>query len=151
MNKTVLLSYIFLIFSSIFFTLGVNAEMYKWIDEDGNTQYSQSPPIGNTAVEIIKPPSRVDTESAAKALDERKETADKLREDRIKSTEENQTAEEEALAKQQKCDQARKRLASYQRPRVSLTNSDGSKRVLSDEERQAEIAKSNESIKTYCE
>ena len=42
------------------------ARMYKWVDEDGNTQYTQSPPPGDIESEVIKPPPKVDTEAAEK-------------------------------------------------------------------------------------
>ena len=31
------------------------AEMYKWVDDEGNTHYTQSPPPGDVEKEIIKP------------------------------------------------------------------------------------------------
>lgn len=61
-----------------------------------------------------------------------------------------QQAEEDALVKQQKCEQANKHLASYQRPRVNVENPDGPFRALSEEERQSEIAKSKEYINKIC-
>lgn len=150
MKKTLFLSHTCLIFTGIFFNLDVYAEMYKWADDDGNIHYSQSPPIDSDDVEVIKPPPRVDTEKAAKALEKQKKNVDKLREDRITKKEDKQKQEEEALAKQEKCQQARKRFGSYNRPRVNVENSDGSLRVLSEEERQSEIEKSKESVKKLC-
>ncbi len=150
MKKTLYFVHISLIFTGIFLSFSINAAMYKWVDEDGNTHYSQSAPVDNTDVEEIEPPSKVDTESAANKVKNENETADKLRDDRITKKEEKLKAEEDAIAEKQKCEQARKRLASYQRNRVNLKNSDGSNRVISEEERQSEIAKSKENIKTFC-
>jgi uncharacterized protein DUF4124 len=150
MKKTLFLSHICLIFTGIFFSLSINAEMYKWVDKDGNTHYSQSPPVDNATVEIIKPPGRVDTESAIKTLNKQKQTADELREDRITAKENKQKAEEEALEKQKRCEQAKKRLASYQRPRVQIKNEDGSQSLMPEEERQAQIKKSQAYVDEAC-
>lgn len=124
--------------------------MYKWIDAEGNTHYTQSPPPDGIEGESIKPPTRVDTESAVKALDKQKQATDKLREGRITAKEEKQKAEEDALAQLQECEQAKKRLASYQRPRVNIINEDGSQRTIPEEERQAEIKKSQAYVDKAC-
>lgn len=150
MKKTFSLLRICLILTGVFLSLSINAEMYKWIDEDGNTHYTQSPPVDNGSVEVIKPPGNVDTKSAIKTLDKQKQTADELREGRITAKEDKQKAEEEVLAKQNKCEQAKKRLASYQRPRVQVSNEDGSRSFLSEEKRQAEIKKSQGYVDKTC-
>tara|TARA_R110002072_G_C7974566_1_gene535224 strand:- start:11472 stop:11933 length:462 start_codon:yes stop_codon:yes gene_type:complete len=138
--------------SSSFILCGiVNAEMYKWIDSEGKTHYSQSRPVDNVTVETIKPPSSVNTEDAVKALEKRVKTVNEARDERIKTKEEQQKAEEETAKKEQKCQQARDRLLSYQqRPRVNVVNPDGSKRILSEDERQLEINKSKDNINTFC-
>jgi uncharacterized protein DUF4124 len=141
---------VILLFNSFIFCNIANAEMYKWVDEDGNVHYSQSAPIDSVTVETIKPPPGVDTKSAIKALDKQKMTADKLREGRITKKENRQKAEEEALEKQKKCEQAKKRLASYERPRVSIINEDGSESVIPEEERQAKIKESQIYVDKAC-
>ncbi len=136
--------------TSFLFCINSYAEMYKWVDEEGNTHYTQSPPPSDITVETIKPPPKVDTEGASKTLDQQKKKANDLREKRITTAEEKQKAEEEAAEKEKKCQQAKARLASYQRPRVNLNNPDGTVRVISEDERQAEIKKSNEYIEKAC-
>jgi len=42
---------------------GLLAEMYKWVDDEGQVQYSQSPPPGRPA-QTIKPPPKVDSKAA---------------------------------------------------------------------------------------
>lgn len=143
---------VLLLTSSVIMCNLASAEMYKWVDADGNTHYTQSPPMGDVSVETIKPPpSRVDTEAAKKAIEMQKKTLDKIRDDRISAEEEKEKKEEEILAKQQKCKQAKKRLTSYQqRPRVSIENPDGTTRIMSEDERQSEINISKDNIKTFC-
>jgi len=132
------------------FFINSQAEMYKWVDEQGNTHYTQSPPPGDINAEAIKPPPKVDTDGASKTLEQQKKTVNDLREKRITTAEEKQKAEEEAAEKESKCQQAKARLASYQRPRVNLKNPDGTLRVVAEEERQAEIKKSQEYVNKAC-
>ena len=126
------------------------AEMYKWVDEEGNTHYTQSPPPGDINAESIKPPPKIDTESASKDLEKKQERVEKLREQRITSAEEQEKAAQEEAEKEEECRKAKARLASYQRPRVNVQNPDGSLRVLPENERQAEIKKSEEYVKKAC-
>jgi len=150
MKKTLFLPNVCLILIGIFLSVGINAEMYKWVDEDGNTHYSQSPPINNTNVEIINPPGTVDTKGAAEVLDDQKKTVDKLRDDRIAAKKEKQKTEEEITRKKEDCQKAKARLASYQRPRVQTQNEDGTRSFMPEEERQAQIKKSQAYVDKVC-
>ncbi|HKK16999.1 MAG TPA: DUF4124 domain-containing protein, partial [Gammaproteobacteria bacterium] len=40
------------------------AAMYKWVDENGEVHYTQTPPPGDIQAETIKPPPDVNTEKA---------------------------------------------------------------------------------------
>jgi hypothetical protein len=150
MKKTLFLPRVCLILTGVFLSLGINAEMYKWVDEDGNTHYSQSPPVNNTNIEIINPPGTVDTKGAAEVLENQKNKVDKLRDDRIAAKEEKQKSEEEITRKKEACQKAKARLASYQRPRVKISNEDGSSSVMAEEARQAEIKKARAYMNETC-
>jgi len=126
------------------------ARMYKWVDAEGNTHYTQHPPVGIEA-ETIKPPPAIDSSRAQEQLQNRQQLLDSLKEERTKD---NKAQEEKARdAEQQKamCEKARARLASYQRPRVNLIGADGKPSRASEEQRQAEIAKSKEYVRELCE
>ncbi len=127
------------------------AEIYKWVDEQGNTHYTQTPPPEVDDIEKLDLPSPVDTDAANQALEQRNKMLNELREERNEKRELQQNNESEVVKNEQQCEQARKRLASYQRPRVNVKNPDGSQRNLTEEERQAEIQKSKEYIKKACE
>jgi len=135
---------------SFLFSLNCLAVTYKWEDEQGNTHYSQTPPTSDVEVKTIDPPPKVDTEAASKALEEQNKKVSELREKRLTATEEQEKAVSEKAEKDKKCQQAKDRLASYQRPRVNLENPDGTIRTISEEERQAEINKSKEYIEKAC-
>ena len=128
----------------------VQARIYKWVDADGTVQYTQTPPPGDIAAEEIKPPPSIDTGTATKELEEQRAFLDKTRDDRVKSTEKEQMAAEESTEKQRVCEQARLRLAAYERPRVNVVGQDGERRRATEEERVAEIAKAREAVNQLC-
>ncbi|MBF8270534.1 MAG: DUF4124 protein [Gammaproteobacteria bacterium] len=92
------------------------AEFYKWVDEDGNTVYSRTPPPGEIKADIVKAQVKADTETAAKALQDDVKRADELRETRNKKAEEQQLAQEEIALREENCRRSRTRLASYSVP-----------------------------------
>jgi hypothetical protein len=126
------------------------AAMYKWVDADGITQYTQSPPPDGISADTVAPPPKVDTEAAIKQLQEQQKRSDQYFEDKSKQQEENQNAEADAARKKEMCAKARARLASYERPRVNIVNEDGTRTRATEEQRQEQIRSSNESIQKYC-
>ena len=128
----------------------VLAGTYKWVDEEGNVQYTQTPPPAGIAAETIKPPPRVDTEKALKDLQAQEEKADKLRQNRLDTAKKEEEAKQEQDLQKKNCEMARARLASYDQPMVKFVQEDGSKVRATEEERQAEIAKSQDMIKEWC-
>lgn len=126
------------------------AEMYKWVDENGNVQYTQHPPPGDIKAETIKPPPKVDSESALQELDEQQKQLEEVRAGRQKQGEEVAKAEEEKAWYVENCRRAQATLASYQVPNALIQQADGSRTRISEEDRQAGLAKANEMIKEYC-
>lgn len=128
----------------------VQARMYKWVDEDGNTHYTQKPPPEDIDSKVIETQQNGYSSDADEALKKQEEGFAKRRDARLKAEEEE--AQQKQLAQQMKerCEQSKKRLTSYQYPRVNVRNQDGSARRISEEERQAEIAKSHEYVNEYC-
>lgn len=128
----------------------VVAGTYKWVDEDGNVQYTQTPPPAGIEAETIKPPPKIDTEKALMDLKEQEEKAAKLRQDRLDSAKKEEEAMAELNLQKKNCEMARARLASYDQPMVKFVQEDGTRVRATEEERQAEIAKSQEMIKEFC-
>lgn len=127
------------------------AEMYKWVDEEGNTHYTEKRPAGNITTETIGPPSSVDTDAAQKTLSDSTKKADKIRDERIKKSEELEKEEQELSQKKEKCEKARKAQASYERPRVNYVDDEGNRRRGTEEERQLDLAKAKENVKKLCD
>ena len=141
-----------IIFLSWLITLSASAEIYKWVDEEGKVHYGEKPPstITEDGIKTIKYKDNVDTRSANEALKKKSKSLNKLRKKR-KGKREDAAAKKEELAKNKVlCEQAKKNLANYQFPKVSIKEDDGSVRALGEEERQLGIKKSEEIVKQVC-
>ena len=124
--------------------------MYKWVDEEGITHYTQQPPPDGIEAENIKPPPVVDTDTASENLEKQQNQVEKLRKGREKSAEQRHDKEQEAKIKAENCSRARSRLQQASRPRVAFTNPDGSVRRASEDERQKTINEANKQIEEFC-
>lgn len=129
----------------------VQARIYKWVDKDGVVQYTQTPPpAGVSAKEIKPPPPPPDAAAAAKKLQQQQAEFNQARQENIKEEKEQQKDEQLAAEKKQKCEQARVRLNSLQRPRVNVVGKDGERRRMTEEEREAGLAKAREMVDKLC-
>jgi len=127
-----------------------SAELYKWVDENGVTQYSQRPPPGNTDVQTLNVPENSADQSALDKLKTQVNKADEMREARLKDQELKRQAEEEKVVKEENCRRAQARLASYQVPNALIAQADGSRVRVDEATRLKELAASKEMIVTYC-
>ena len=126
------------------------AAMYKWVDEEGNTHYSEKPPVEDVEVETIKPPPKVDSERALKELEEQEKQINKFNEGQAKQAEEQADADKKAEIQKKNCDLARDKLARVNaNPRV-YTGEGEDRRRIGEDERQAKIAEANKMIKEFC-
>ena len=133
-------------------TLSASAEIYKWVDEEGKVHYGEKLPstITEDGIKTIKYKDNVNTRSANEALKKKSKSLNKLSKKR-KEKREDAAAKKEELAKNKVlCEQAKKNLANYQFPKVSIKEDDGSVRALGEEERQLGIKKSEEIVKQVC-
>ena len=135
----------------LFMTGSVSAAMYKWVDEEGNTHYTQSPPPGDIQGETIAPPPDVDTKQAIQNLKEQQQQSDDYLKQQQDAADVQKKKDEDAARKQANCEMAKKRLASYTEPRVKFVQPDGTRVRATEEERQAEIKKSQDMIDEFCD
>ena len=127
------------------------ARIYKWVDKDGVVQYTQTPPpAGVSSSEIKPPPPPPDAAAAAKQLQQTQAEFNKSRDESIKAGEEQQKEKQQAADRKQKCEQARLREQSLQRPRVKVVGKDGERRRMTEDERQAGLAKAREMVNKLC-
>lgn len=127
----------------------VMATMYKWVDDEGNIHYSQTPPVDREASTIAKPrtppPPPPSTEGEPDAT--ASEGGEELQGDG--PTEEEIRAEKERIA--QECQRARQWISEIEnKPRLRVRDDDGNLRYLSEEERQARLKQAQDYLKKYC-
>ena len=134
----------------VIFSSAVQAELYKWVDENGNINYTQSPPPPGVDGTTITPPPSFNSDTAQSRLDSRLDTLDKNAQQRQKQAEEQQQAKSEMEQQTRICNQARARLTSYQYPRVNVQGADGASMQLGEDERQREVAKSQSQVNDLC-
>ncbi len=144
------ISKILLVSSLSLYGHNVLAEMYKWIDDEGNTHYTQSPPPGDIQAKKIKPPPKIDSTQAVEQLQHRQKQLEESRIQRNKTAEQKREKQRELEKQRAECEQAKARLASYERPRVNLLDKDGNPTRATEEQRQAELARSKELVKQLC-
>ena len=128
------------------------AKTYKWVDENGVTQYTQTPPPKGD-YESVKPPPKpaIHPEEAKKQLLERVEAYDERRTDAQKSQEEADKKQAETDKKASDCEKSKQNLSYFEsKTRIKQKDKDGNVVLLPEEERQKKIQKMREDIKKLC-
>jgi len=128
------------------------AKTYKWVDEDGVTHYTSTPPPTGD-FKTIKPPAKpaVDPVKAQGELQKRLEAFDKRRKEEDKTKAEASKQAADIADKKKKCEQARKNLDVLEnKVRIRYTEKDGSLRFLSAEEIETNKQRARDAIKSYC-
>ena len=138
-----------LIFALCVMVDSVNAALYKWVDIEGNIRYSERKPVYDE-FEELKPPSNVDTESAIETFEGKQKKAADLEGKKKEEAELARIDAENAERKKSNCQLARDRLASYDKPNMILFHEDGSRAMVTKEERQGQIGIANDMIKEFC-
>ncbi len=85
----------------------IATELYKWVDKNGVTQYSQSPPTDNTSVKTLNLPNTAADPAAIEKLKSRVETADKLRDTRKEDEQLKLQVEETKALNEENCRRAK--------------------------------------------
>jgi hypothetical protein len=128
------------------------AAVYKWVDENGQVQYTQTPPPGGVqATEIKPPPEPADPDSYMKQEEALEKSLEERRAARESAAKE--AAEEADFEKQkaQRCEAAKHRLAQAEYPRTNFIEPDGTQRRATEEERQQQIQDAQAQVKEFCE
>ena len=144
-----------------FISMPVSAQLYKWVDENGKTQYSDKPPPSSNVkneqkLKIHSTPasgSTANTEDEDDAgkpktlADERLEY-DKRRQERLEQKSQQKAKAEE---NKQKCVDAQSKLRVFsESPRLRMPDGKGGLVYVDDNVRQQKINEANEAVKTFC-
>lgn len=132
----------------------VQAGVYRWVDQDGVTVYSQVPPPANVATKKIEPPPPPSV-TEKEAWQEVNQNWSAMR-DRVDVKKEQATADAEQEEKKQKeennCTVARQtiqHLESSEWQRMRTAN--GKIKRLTTEEREERLQEAHEMQEKYCE
>jgi hypothetical protein len=133
--------------------LSLAGGIYKWIDENGQVQYTQTPPP-NIPAERMKgaPPPADDPEAVRGDLQRQLDALDEQRAQRDEAFAEQKQKEETARIKKQNCETARKNLAKLRRGgNNAYMTPEGEVVRLTDDERARRIENAKQGIKDNCE
>jgi len=142
---------------SLMLATGASAEIYKWIDAEGNVHYGEHPPLEaqRQTVEPARGPSDESINESRErwqAILSNQRRSDQLgQEDKAKAEEEKAAQMEREAAKQRSCIRARENLniLTQERP-VYQVDEKGERIFFDDAAREREIAEMKKIIEEYC-
>ena len=129
------------------FATAAAAQLYKYVDKDGRTVYSDQPPADRDSKTVNTPA----TATASKSFVERDKEMDKLR---AKSREDAKKADEKektAAAQDERCRQANERLrALVDGGRIWKYDEKGERTIMDDQEIETERGKAQKLVDEAC-
>ena len=152
MNRTIIFGL------GVLFATAAAAQQYKWVDQNGKTQYGDVPPPGVKA-QRLKPPPGVPgaPSSAAGKKDEKAKPLSpeaayrKRQEDAQKENEKAAQAEQEAAAKRENCVRAQETLRTLESgQRISRTDAKGERYYLEDAQIAQETQRARQIVQQSC-
>ena len=149
MNISVKFLFISLATLSLFAHVVPGAEIYRWVDENGNVHYSDKPESENAVqVPVSNHISEPDNSRIRKrqrlldVMDEERQEKNKTREDILTATAERKL----------KCDQVTKRLQQFLESGFLYEETDDpfNPRILSSEEKNSAIESARQDVQRWC-
>jgi hypothetical protein len=129
----------------------LQAETYKWVNEDGVVTYSQTPPPDGNADKIdIKSGAKEPGPSSKEKLDELRQRMADHDEDRQEAKQKAEEKKSLQEMKKKNCEIARSNLQKLQGLGQRLYKKDGEYKRLSEEDRQSLMKQAQEQIKADC-
>jgi hypothetical protein len=149
MNKALLT------FAALAFSTVALAQQYKWVDQNGRTQYGDTPPAGVKATPIKPPPGVSSSAPAPGKKDAKKLTPEQAFQKRQKEEQERtakaEKEKQEAENKRVNCEQAQATLRTLQSgQRVSSTNAAGERVYMEDSQIAEQRARAEKSVADWC-
>jgi hypothetical protein len=134
-------------------TVSASAGVYRWVDENGRAHFGDRPPADVEQSDEVVIKNK--TSSSAPANVDRKQAQQRLLEqfqrERNEKRERAQKEREEKKERQKRCTYAKSVLSEYLEHGVLYDRLPNQKRrYLTDQERNAEIAKARQEVKRWC-
>lgn len=134
------------------FSIASQGAIYKWVDEDGVTQFSQFPPSQQEAERVRgAPPPASDPAVTRERLRERLEASDERRAAEAGQREEQAAEQEHQALRQRNCEAARHNLEVLQRGRPRVLTETGESTFLTDEQRQERLEAARRAAQENCD
>ncbi|MCB1859509.1 MAG: DUF4124 domain-containing protein [Gammaproteobacteria bacterium] len=131
------------------------AGTYRWVDKDGVTVYSQTPPPPGVEATTVKAPPAPPKNSGEDSLDSLKQQyqsfqdREDIRKERMIEQQEDQELQQK---REHNCQAAKHNLAILQGPARSLIQTpDGEYQRIDEETRSQQIEEANKMIDQYCD
>lgn len=122
-----------------------HAEIYKWLDEHGNPQFSDEPPKQGQYKKLnISPSPDISTSEDAPS------TSSSMSGEMIKKQKAQQELAEKQQLLEQECLRAKDYLEAVQTAKIYDLNNQGERVYKSDQERANEIKRVERAIKLHC-
>ncbi len=142
----------YLLLSALLVTVPALAGIYRWVDENGQTVYSQTPPPDRNAdkIRLALPPSG-NPEEAQRRLEEQLQRKDDYLEDRELARDKRKEQQAQQDMRESNCAIARKNHANLVAAARRLVKMpDGKYQRLTEEERQIMLQKAQANIDKNC-
>lgn len=141
-----------LLFTLIFSCYLSAAQVYKWVDEDGQTHFSQFPPEQKNADKIdVNAPKSANSKAAAENLEKMRQTLREQAVDRVTETEDEKKAAAEAERMAENCKKAKQQLLDLQNNgRIFRTLENGDREWYDEKGRAELIANAQKQVDKYC-
>jgi peptidoglycan hydrolase CwlO-like protein len=154
MNKRLPLPLLGLLALSAFITAPLAAEVYKSVDESGQTVYSDTPASGQAETIKLDPaPSQERTRRAQEEVEQLNRKVDEMTKERRSHQADQADAKAESKRQQADCEAARgklKELESVPPNRRLIIDPDGTSRRVSWEEMQQHLEQARQQVKQTC-
>ena len=129
------------------------AEMYRWVDGDGVTHFSQVPPPSGSATRLSKPAADpIGNSDSVQRINQQWQQAQDRKEERTEQREQQQEEAQLQARRAENCKAAKYNLGILQGPSNRLIKQPGGDyQRLTEEQRQAQISKAEEIIERDCD
>ncbi len=129
-----------------------HAALHKWVDANGEVQYSDGPPPPTVKAEKVRTPPTPSGLAAPKSVAEQEAEYRKAQKAKQDAAQKAEKTEQDARERKQNCDAARGNLAAMQNSqRVTTYNAAGEPVLMDDVTRQQHMEEARKQITTYCD
>lgn len=136
------------------FSIASQGAMYKWVDENGVTQFSQFPPTRQEAEQVrdTAPPPSEDPEAVRERLERQLEGLNERQQAREEARQQQVQDREAKALRRRNCETARHNLGVVERSnRIRVETAPGEYTYLNDDERLQRLENARQRVREFCD